>query len=362
MTNYRDKIEIIESLHNQFGRKFFTLSPYIKFLPLIFFPPSLNWDIAGPCARKSNLVIAIPVFGLDNIAWHGWYRFARIAVFTLLCLPNIKDYAIQLLIGKYQPELPDNHIISLFGTDITQNLTILDDFNVKITDVQGLLTTTNIYDFCDKDADLIIRCDADNGFQRKSLSSDLFAYQAPLGESGMNFRLTHRSGLEELFHPQDGRMLFWEKPYRRELFEFLQTFCSIINNVFRTNFTTSSLKEKLENRPWPSAGLSYLKKKILPEYIRFRDAVQKAGLAPWWDEEILQLLISCVFDFIIESCKAPVVDYWETEYTSGHNAIVHFGNMRQIGKIIDGIFNKNHDFPEYHFTYILEFLNNTMNN
>jgi len=356
MSYHNEKLSIIDTLHKKFGSHFFTRNPYIKFLPLIFFPPKIDWNLAKPCAKKSNLHIVLPVFGNDNIALRGWGRFAEVAVFSLLCSPGIENYSIEITIGKSQVNLDEAQIDYLFDSKMFPDYVKLNELNVHCRQVEEPLNTTNIFNFCNKESEIILRCDADNGFKCKSLKDSLFSFQSPLGDSGLNFRITGRNGFDELFHVPEGRMCYWEPYLQREPDDFLQRVCTVISNIFKIKFTNSRLRNELKKRPWPSVGLSYIKPKILPEYRILRDALQHSELTPIWDREIIELLLACIFNFNIEQSRIQIIDYWESLPKKTENVIIHFGSIVRIHPNIGHLLHKNVSNFEQYFSFISNFV------
>ena len=354
--NNEEKLDFIRNIRCKSGSLVFSHNPYVKFLPLIFCPPQLDWQLPDKCAEKSDSLIVIPVYGRDKLAREGWLRLANIATYTLLCSKDINRYEVVLLLQDSSTcqDVPfDYH--ALFEDEKKLYFGRMKKFNVRVRNMQNKsLNVANLYDFFDNNKKIIIRVDADSGFMPGTLLSDLFQYSCKLGESGLNFDHTQRSGFKHLFS-LNGRMNTWESMFKRTPDEFLGSICKIIQDEIGYVITPDRLASNMKSMSWPSEGLSYIKTSVLAEYQCLRNVLQRAKLIPEWDEEILKLLLASILRLKIERAMVPVIEYWEYMPEKHRNAVVNFRNISRITPILQQIFS-NVKILEANNRYIRDFI------
>ncbi|MBT3748634.1 MAG: hypothetical protein HOG34_06580 [Bacteroidetes bacterium] len=328
-------------------------------MPLIFCPPRLDWQLPDKCAEKSDRLIVVPVYGRDKLAREGWLRLANIATYTLLCSKDINRYEVELLLQDSSTSLdvPFDYQ-ALFEDETKLYFGRMKKFNVRVRNIpKKTLNVANLYDFYDNSRKIIIRVDADSGFMPETLLSDLFHYSCKLGESGLNFNHTRRSGFEHLFS-LSGRMNTWEPMFKKTLDEFLGSICKIVQDEIGYMIIPDRLASNMKSMSWPSEGLSYIETSVLAEYQCLRNVLQGAKLIPEWDEEILKLLLASILRLEIERAMVPVIEYWEYMPEKHRNAVVNFRNSRQIAPILQQIFD-NVEILEANSRYIRDFIEGT---
>lgn len=345
----------IVDLHGKFGVELFSYDPYVKFLPLMLCPPILDWNLVRSCAKRSNYRFVIPVYGRDAIALEGWKRFACIAAYSLLCCKGIENYAVDILIcDKYQENEALNPDL-LFENCII-DLQRLEDFSVCVMYKFDAFFAADLYRYYTPNSDIIIRMDADSGLLPGTIEKGLFTFKANMGHSGLNFKHTGRNGLEQLMHPEDGRMTQWPKDLQRNADEFLELAASASCLVLKKEMTPKRLSEAVKARPWPSEGVSYMRTSLIPSYIDLRAALLEKCVIPEWDEEIVKLLLSSITEIKMEMARVPVFEYSQMETYSGESACVNFRNIRRVGPHLENILKSEME-SEKRLGYLRNFVN-----
>jgi hypothetical protein len=347
-----DKLRIIQKMHQEAEKPIFAFEPYIKFLPLIFYPPRFDWARVGHCARTSQRLIVIPAYNQNLLAKEGWLRFACLAAFSLLCCRGVEQYAIEILLDEPRPVPNWPEIQCLFGADLPDVQSKLRDLNVRFKVVPQPLTSALIYDYYDGDDRTLLRVDADSIFAREALEFGLFSFAGRLGESGLNYRHTCRTAFDQLFHPDEGRMAAWGEAYRVSADQFLCSVTKLIARVFQLDWRSDDLMAEMSTRHWPSEGLSYIDGSLVGDYRNLRDSLQKENLVPEWDEEVVKLMLSCISGSAIEQARVPVVEYAEHGHSELNHRVINFRNSRTIRPLLERLLTGDQPFRETHLSYV----------
>lgn len=345
----------IVDLHGKFGVELFSYDPYVKFLPLMLCPPILDWNLVRSCAKKSNYQFVIPVYGRDAIALEGWKRFACMAAYSLLCCRGIDNYAIDILIcDKYQEtEMPN---VDLFFSECVDDFQRLEYLRVCVKRKLDVFCTADLYRYYTSENKIIIRMDADSGLLPGTIEEGLFTFKTGMGHSGLNLKHTGRNSLEQLMHPENGRMMQWSKDIQRNIDEFLELATSTAHLVLQKKMTPKKLSEAMKARPWPSEGVSYIRESLIPAYFDLRAALLEKRVIPEWDEEIVKLLLSSTTEIKMEMARVPVFEYSQMETYSGESACVNFRNIRQVGPHFENILKSEME-SEKRLGYLRNFVN-----
>ena len=346
---------MIQELHEKADCAFFTLDPYIKFLPLVFRPPELNWTVARKCATESEKLIIIPVFGRDAIARRGFLEFAVVAIYSLLCCSRIDDYQIKLLISDYYQDIPGLEYTDLFDGSVIASLDVLKQLNVQISVTDKKLTTSKLYDYCDSKFKTIVRLDADCGVKKSLGSVDFFNYSQSFGQSGLNFIHTKRNSFNQLFHKNEGRMIKWDHSYQLDSKEFLYRVCRYVNSSLPVRIDPATLEYRMKELDWPSEGLSYMDSRFIKSFCILRDILQEEKVTPEWDEEILKVILACSLNEQIEKSKIRIIEYWE-EWETRTDIVMNFRNIHSIKPVFNEIISGGTEVRSGHLDYIRRFI------
>jgi hypothetical protein len=202
----------VSSLITADGRLTFAADPYVKFLPLVFVPPQLDWTFARCCDPFSRRRIVVVAFATDHIGYEGWMRFAEIAVHSLLHCSGIDAWAVDVVVGAPPSSTDTGRMLTaaLFGERATMPFASALASGVTIKHVDGLLSPGDVYSAYDPNVEIMLRLDADAGCLRKCLSAPAFRFSSPIGHSGLAERHTGRDGLAQLAVCDSGRKRFTE--------------------------------------------------------------------------------------------------------------------------------------------------------
>lgn len=353
--NWKLKVKAIHKIEQRAGKQIFSNYPYSKFLPLIFYPPQLNWSLAGKCNRDSKRRIVVLACGRDLLAFQGWFRLAVIAIYSLLLCPGIENYAIDLLLGNYRSEYRELNPDQFFTTGKTFLHFRLVEQGVKIRRIQLPVNTANWYQLYQKTGELLLRFDADAVAFPGGLNS-CFKFNRPLGHSGLNARHTGRSGYQQLFNPDKGRMKSWSDEFRDNPESFLRRVCHLAERVMEKPVEPAVLAKKMQLLPWLSEGLSYLRPEWVLPFVELQNILVKEDIIPDWDEEVVKILLAGLFDLDPEEAQVPVLEYTEYNQQISGDSVVNFRNTHYLeGKVPDILRNRRK--AEKELSYISTIIN-----
>ena len=322
------------------GAAVFSLDPYVKFLPLMFRPPALDWSRVRRCAPSSRRRIVIPAWGRDPIASDGWLRFAALTAYSALHCVDIERWAIDVVTAGPPSVHPELDASTLFGPPVHGDLARLRARGVRVREVSALASAGDIYKPFVGAAEILLRVDADSLLLPGALAG-CFRFDARLGYSDLNRRHTGRSGLGQLVHPADGRMLRWPRALRRSAAKWVTGVVRTARRVFGEAPEASVAQERMHAVPWLSEGLSYADADRIEEFAALRSALLAAGLVPDWDEEAVKLALVGVRAINPEACRVPVLEHWEYGPQTPDCAVVNLRNSRSHGDAVAEFLTSN---------------------
>jgi hypothetical protein len=335
-----ERLLLMREIERRAARPVFDQEPYVKFVPLILYSPEFDWGNASTCNPDSRRLIVVPAFGRDPISRDGWLHLAAVAAYSLLHCRGIESWAIHLATGNGSSQYNDLQADALFGQNLPDLLNELYSRGVSIDRIPGLDSPASVYGFYLHRAELILCMDADSGLLPDALSAPCFSFAADVGHSGLNWRHTGRSGLEQLVH-KDGRMSRWPESMMRERRDWVEAVARIGEQSLGVSSDVDSVIAHMEEVSWPSAGLSYIREDHLESLVTLRNEMVNRQLVPAWDEESVKLAHIGILDLDVETCRVPVLEHWEYDHSTPSNAVINFRNFRSQGPWIRALLDGN---------------------
>jgi hypothetical protein len=277
-----------------------------------------------------------------------------LAAFSVLCCDGVGRYAVTVLLGGCDDDGRTPNPTPLFGGSCAREIEELKRRNVAIQRIPRLDSAAEIYACWLPTSEVVIRVDADSAFLPGVLRRPVFNFSAPLGYSLLNFRHTARSGLEQLFHADDGRMRTWPETLQVPEYKFLQAASQAARAALGTRLSPADLKIAMTRKPWPSEGISYISRSAIPAFCALRQELVEGRVIPTWDEEIVKLILACAQHWPMEPVRAEVLEYWEYGTASASHCVVNFRNRRRVGRFLGEILSDS-EAAKSHLHYVRTF-------
>ena len=327
---HTDRLYWLRKIEDEAKRAIFDQDPYVKFLPHILHPPILDWSKARYCDPKSARRIVIPAFGRDPIAFEGWLRFAILATYSVLHCQGIGEWAVDLVTGSDPSLYLDLPAADIFGELVAPSLSKLTAFGVRINQIEGLDSAGTVYRFYEDTAtEVILRFDADAGLLPGALAAPCFSFSRSLGHSGLNLRHTGRSGFAQLI-ARDGRMSQWPTTHWRSANAWLEALVLAGRRALGVKTGLAEARSRMEDVPWLSEGLSYLRGEHISAFVALRDELVGKEIVPIWDEETIKLALVGLCGLSVECCRVPVLEHTDYDRNTPDIAAVNFRNVRSL--------------------------------
>ena len=115
------------------------------------------------------------------------------------------------------------------------------------------------------------------------------------------------------------------------------------------------LEHRLTTIPWLSEGFSYLVGEMISPYATLRGALVEQSVVPWWDEEIVKLLLAGLLHLTPERAGVPVVEFDEFQRLTPQSAVVNFRNRRSYGSAVASLLSYSAE-NEHSLGYVRRFV------
>ena len=350
----RRRLECMRAIEVLARRPVFDRDPYIKFVPWILYSPEMDLSMARRCSSESRRRIVIVAYGRDRLAFDGWMRFATLAAYSLVHCRTIEEWGIDLVVGDAPEHRFDLPIAELFGDSMESVLEGLTALGVRIIHLPNLASPAELYHlYSPATVDVLLRLDADAGLLPDTLGAPCFTFTDALGHSGLNLRHTGRSALAQLVAPR-GRMSQWPEALRRSETEWVRSVLAAGKDVLGTHSDMCEVRARMENVPWLSEGLSYLKGEYCQHFAALRAALIDGGVVPAWDEECVKLALVSLLDLTPECSSQPVLEHSEYQPGKMRSATVNFRNVYSLGAKVRHLLDRG-DVPLSAFSYLQDF-------